>query len=46
VATGVESAPGTKDATLVRRFVRAAKDAEPADYHGNEDTRPFDWQLD
>ena len=46
VATGVESAPGVKDPTLVRRFIRAAKDAEPADYHGNEDTRPFDWQLD
>lgn len=46
VASGVESAPGVKDPTLVRRFVRAAKDAEPADYHGNEDTRPFDWQLE
>ncbi len=46
VASGVESAPGVKDPTLVRRFVRAARDAEPADYHGNEDTKPFDWQLD
>jgi phosphoribosylanthranilate isomerase len=46
VATGVESAPGVKDPTLVRRFIRAAKAAEPADYHGNEDTRPFDWQME
>jgi phosphoribosylanthranilate isomerase len=46
VATGVESAPGVKDPSLVRRFVRNAKEAEPADYHGNEDTKPFDWQLD
>jgi phosphoribosylanthranilate isomerase len=46
VATGVETAPGIKDATLVRQFIRAARDAEPDDYHGNEDTKPFDWQLD
>lgn len=46
VASGVESAPGVKDPTLVRRFIRAAQEAEPADYHGNEDTKPFDWQLD
>jgi phosphoribosylanthranilate isomerase len=46
VASGVESAPGVKDPTLVRRFVSAAKSAEPADYHGREDARPFDWMLD
>ncbi len=46
VATGVESAPGVKDPSLVRRFIRAAKEAEPPDYHGNEATKPFDWQLD
>jgi phosphoribosylanthranilate isomerase len=46
VATGVESAPGVKDATKLRRFIRAAHDAEPADYHGNEATKPFDWQLE
>jgi phosphoribosylanthranilate isomerase len=46
VASGVESAPGVKDPTLVRRFVSAAKAAEPADYHGREDARPFDWMLD
>lgn len=46
VATGVESEPGVKDPTLVRRFISAAKAAEPADYHGSEDERPFDWMLD
>lgn len=46
VASGVESAPGVKDPRLVRRFVHAAKAAEPEDYHGREDQRPFDWMLD
>jgi hypothetical protein len=35
-----------KDPTLVRRFVSTAKAAEPADYRGREDARPFDWMLD
>lgn len=46
VASGVESAPGRKDARLVRDFVRKARDAEPAGYRGDEDTRPFDWQSE
>ena len=46
VASGVESAPGVKDPTLVRRFINAAQDAEPEDYHGREENRPFDWMLD
>jgi phosphoribosylanthranilate isomerase len=46
VASGVESAPGVKDPTQVRRFISAARDAEPADYHGAEQDKPFDWMLD
>lgn len=46
VATGVESEPGVKDATKVRRFIQAAHAAEPEDYHGSEGVKPFDWMLD
>src|SRR3546814_2182693 len=46
VASGVESAPGVKDPSKVRRFVNAAREAEPEDYHGQDDARPFDWMLD
>ena len=46
VASGTESAPGVKDPSLVRRFISAAKEAEPADYQGNEAHKPFDWMLD
>lgn len=46
VASGTESEPGIKDPRKVRLFVSAAKEAAPADYHGSEDERPFDWMLD
>lgn len=46
VASGVEAAPGVKDATRMRLFIRAAREAEPADYHGNEGEKPYDWMLD
>lgn len=46
VATGVESEPGVKDPRKVRLFIRAAQAADPGDYSGSEDRRPFDWMLD
>ena len=43
VVTGVEKAPGRKDASKMRAFIAAAKAAEPEGYEGGEDM-PFDWQ--
>lgn len=44
VSTGVEASAGRKDARLVRDFVRNARRAAPSAYHGDDDSRPFDWQ--
>jgi phosphoribosylanthranilate isomerase len=43
VVTGVEQAPGRKDARKLRAFIAAAKAAEPDDYQGGDDI-PFDWE--
>lgn len=46
VSTGVESAPGRKDARKVRAFVAQAKAAEPRRYEGDAVNRPYDWEAD
>lgn len=42
VASGVESAPGRKDPTKVRRFIANARAAAPTPYLG-PDELPYDW---
>lgn len=43
VATGVERSPGRKDPVRLRRFIEAARAAEPPAYEG-PDEQPYDWQ--
>lgn len=42
VSSGVESAPGRKNALLLKRFIEAARAAAPDEYAAGE-TFPYDW---
>ena len=45
VATGVEKAPGKKDALAVKRFIENAHAHAPAPYLGADDL-PYDWDFE
>lgn len=46
VASGVESSPGRKDVTLVRRFIANARAAAPHPYLPDDGRLPYDWADD
>ena len=45
VSSGVERAPGKKDAMAVKRFVDNARAAAPVPYLGDDDL-PYDWDVE
>ena len=45
VATGVEKAPGKKDALKVKAFIERAREAAPQQHLG-PDVMPYDWADD
>ena len=45
VASGVESAPGKKDALAVKRFIENARSHAPEQYRG-DDNIPYDWDFE
>ena len=45
VATGVEKAPGKKDALAVKRFIENARAHAPEPYLG-DDNIPYDWDFE
>jgi len=46
VASGVERSPGRKDALAVKRFIENARAAAPAQYLGDDDDMPYDWDFE
>jgi phosphoribosylanthranilate isomerase len=46
VCTGVEREPGRKDPIKVREFIKAVRQAEPAEDDDEGDTLLYDWQDD
>ncbi len=46
VASGVESSPGRKDALAVKRFIENARAAAPEQYLGDDESMPYDWDVE
>ena len=46
VASGVESSPGRKDALAVKRFIENARAAAAVPYLGDDESMPYDWDVE